>query len=224
MFESLTKETLYEYPSFKVALFSILLAFTLSSVMAYTYYLTNKGQAFSRNFFQAMVLSSVVSCMVIMAVGNNVAAGFGIIGAIAIIRFRVTIENPRNIIFIFGTLSIGIAAGVYGYSIALAGTIVFCLIALLLSISPFGSAVLVREFAVSVTLSNETNPDLDSILQKHCEDFRLIGMNSTKTGSRRRYFVLLKKETSKEAFFETLETTNGLSNTRLERDDNLDKI
>ena len=66
--------------------------------------------------------------------------------------------------------------------------------------------------------------DLDSILQEHCEDFRLIGMNSTKTGSRRRYFVLLKKETSKEAFFETLETTNGLSNTRLERDDNLDKI
>lgn len=224
MFESLTKETLYEYPSFKVALFSILLAFTLSSVMAYTYYVTNKGQAFSRNFFQAMVLSSIVSCMVIMAVGNNVAAGFGIIGAIAIIRFRVTIENPRNIIFIFGTLSIGIAAGVYGYSIALAGTIVFCLIALLLSISPFGSGVLTREFAVSLTISNEINPDIEALLIANCEDYRLSGMNSTKTGSRRRYFVLLKKDISKETFFQLLETTNGLSNIRLERDDNLDKI
>ena len=107
MFDALAEETFYEFPSFKVALFSILLSFVLSSVIALTYQLTSKGSAFSRNFFQAMVLSSVVTCMVIMAVGNNLAAGFGIIGAIAIIRFRMRIDNPRNIIFIFAALSVG---------------------------------------------------------------------------------------------------------------------
>ena len=42
-----------------------------------------RGISFSGNFFQSMVLASTVTSMVIMAVGNNIGAGFGIIGAIA---------------------------------------------------------------------------------------------------------------------------------------------
>lgn len=225
MFESLTKDTLYEYPSFKVALFSILLAFVLSSVIAVTYHLTNRGLAFSRNFFQAMVLSSIVSCMVIMAVGNNIAAGFGIIGAIAIIRFRMTVENPRNIIFIFGSLSVGVASGVYGYSIALSGTIVFCLIAILLFYSQYGGSALAREYSFQVTLSDEVEEDyLTDFLKEFCQYFRLISINSTKTGRRYRYFVMLKKDVDKQYFFQQGRHRNGMSNIRLDRDDNLDRI
>ncbi|MEQ9306658.1 MAG: DUF4956 domain-containing protein [Marinoscillum sp.] len=225
MFESLTKETLYEYPSFKVALFSISLAFILSTAIAFTYYLTNKNAAFSRNFFQAMVLSSVVSCMVIMAVGNNVAAGFGIIGAIAIIRFRVTVENPRNIIFIFSTLSVGVAAGVYGYSIALSGTIVFCLIAWLLHISQFGGKVLARECALLLTLAEGFDQSiLDQILTAQCDQVKLLSLNSAKTGTRHRYFIILKHGIVRSDFFNELNDIEGLSNIRLDRDDNLDKI
>ena len=103
----------YEFPSFKVAVFSLLLAFVLSSVIALTYKFTHRGISYSGNFFQAMILASSATSMVIMAVGNNVAVGFGIIGAIAIIRFRTRINEPRNIIFIFASLGVGIATGVY---------------------------------------------------------------------------------------------------------------
>lgn len=130
----------YDYPSFEVALYSLLLSFVLSTVIAFTYKYTYEGNVFPRHFFQAIVLSSMVTCMVIMAVGNNLAAGFGIIGAVAIIRFRTLVRDPRNIIFIFVSLSIGIANGVYGYAIAVAGTLLFSLIALLLYMSPFGKA------------------------------------------------------------------------------------
>lgn len=225
MFDSLTKETLYEYPSFKVALFSILLAFVLSTVIAVTYHLTNRGMAFSRNFFQAMVLSSVVSCMVIMAVGNNIAAGFGIIGAIAIIRFRMNIQNPRNIIFIFGSLSVGIAAGVYGYSIALSGTLVFCMIAILLYYSQYGGSSLIREFNFHVTVSQELPGDeITNFLKGHCQYFRLTSINSTRTGSRHRYFIMLKKGIKKQEFFHQSNLKEGFSNIRLDKDDNLDRI
>lgn len=225
MFESLTKETLYEYPSFKVALFSILLAFVLSTVMAVTYHLTNRGMAFSRNFFQAMVLSSIVSCMVIMAVGNNIAAGFGIIGAIAIIRFRMNIQNPRNIIFIFGSLSVGIAAGVYGYSIALSGTLVFCMIAILLYYSQYGGSALIREYNFHVTVSKELPEDtVTQFLRENCEHFRLTSINSTQTGSRHRYFILLKKGRDKQDFFNESNGKEGFSNIRLDKDDNLERL
>lgn len=225
MFDSFTKETLYEYPSFKVALFSILLAFVLSGGIAYTYYLTNRKLAPSRNFLQAMVLSSIVSCMVIMAVGNNVAAGFGILGAIAIVRFRVNIENPRNIIFIFATLSVGVATGVYGYSIALAGTVAFCIIVGLLYYSQFGATILVREYTFNATLVKDIDLNsLESDLSQYCENFQLLSMTSNKTGNRFRFVIILKKAMTKEAFFQEMQARDELSNIRLERADNLNKI
>ncbi len=128
-----------EYPSFEVALYSLLLSFVLSAIIGLTYRFTFKGDTFPNHFFQAIVLSSMASSMVIMAVGNNLAAGFGIIGAIAIIRFRTMVRDPRNIIFIFSSLSVGIATGVYGYAIAVAGALLFCLIAIILHFSPFGT-------------------------------------------------------------------------------------
>ncbi len=153
----------YRFPSFEVALYSLLLSFVLSAAIGLTYKLTYKGEFFPLYFFQAIVLSSTVSSMVIMAVGNNLAAGFGIIGAIAIIRFRTLIRNPRNIIFIFASLSVGIATGVYGYSIALAGTSIFCLSAVLLHYSPierFDRTAQVLQF-----VTNQIDEDNGALVQ-----------------------------------------------------------
>ena len=144
----------YDYPSFEIALYSLLLSFFLSTVIAYTYKFTYEGGVFPRHFFQAIVLSSMVTCMVIMAVGNNLAAGFGIIGAVAIIRFRTLVRDPRNIIFIFVSLSIGIANGVYGYAIAVAGTLLFSLTVTLLYFSPFGRSSK-RYYDFTFTVNNQ---------------------------------------------------------------------
>ncbi len=138
MLENLFGADYYAFPSFEVALYSLMLSFVLSTLIGLTYRFTYSEDRFPRHFFHAIVLSSTVSAMVIMAVGDNLAAGFGIIGAIAIIRFRTLIRDPRNIIFIFASLSVGIATGVYGYAIAVAGTLIFCLVAVLLHYSPFG--------------------------------------------------------------------------------------
>ncbi len=56
MFDFLPEGDYYEFPSFEVALFSILLSFVLSSLIGFVYHFTNQGNL-SRNFIQAMVLS-----------------------------------------------------------------------------------------------------------------------------------------------------------------------
>lgn len=225
MFDAVTGEGFYEYPSFEVALFSIVLSFVLSSVMAFTYHLTNKGLAFSRSFFQAMVLSSIVTCMVIMAVGDNLAAGFGVIGAIAIIRFRMRIENPRNIIFIFAALSVGVATGVYGYSIALAGTVAFCLVAYLLYLAPYGGTNLAGEFNLQFTLLASADPMIpEKLLADSCKDFRLIGMANTKKGDRYQYFITLRRDLAEETFYDIMKETEGIVNIELEKSDSLGRI
>lgn len=149
----------YAFPSFEVALYSLLLSFVLSTLIGLTYKFTYEDDRFPKHFFHAIVLSSTVSSMVIMAVGDNLAAGFGIIGAIAIIRFRTLIRDPRNIIFIFASLSVGIATGVYGYAIAVSGTLIFCIVAVLLHFSPFGPSHNAF-FDIIFTVENDAKTDL----------------------------------------------------------------
>lgn len=128
-----------EFPSFSVAILTILLALVLSTVIALTYKFTFQEEHFPNKLFQALVLSSTVAAMVMMVFSDNVAAGFAVLGAVFIIRFRALIRHPRNIIFIFASLSIGIATGEFSYAIAISGTTIFCYIVFLLYYSPFES-------------------------------------------------------------------------------------
>jgi uncharacterized membrane protein YhiD involved in acid resistance len=163
--------------------------------------------------------------MVIMAVGNNVAAGFGIMGAIAIVRFRMRVENPRNIIFIFASLGIGIAAGVYGYSIAVAGTLVFCLVSLVLYVSPYGSKVLDKEFMLEFLLLTEVPETvMIDLLNARCTDCRMISVANRTRGNRHLCFITLNEQTTKEALYAELVQHKGFENVKLERSDNLTKL
>ena len=225
MFDSLLEQSFYEFPSFKVAVFSLLLAFVLSTVIAYTYKFTYKGISYSGNFFQAIVLSSSATSMVIMAVGNNIAVGFGIIGAIAIIRFRTRINDPRNIIFIFASLGVGIATGVYGYSIAIAGTLIFCSVALMLY---FSSASRTELFLYSLTF-NLTKPEVIEevlgFLDQYCDNHFLMTVGDGKMEDERyEYQVTLKKDTDHKEMYRNLATIDGIINIRLNRKSNSERL
>lgn len=138
MFELFPDQPVYEFPTFVNVAYAMIWAFVLACLVAITHRITFKGKQYSNNFFQAMVLGSIVTAMVMMAVGDSLARGLGVFGAMAIIRFRTVITDPRNVLFLFASLSIGLAVGIYGYTIAFVGTIVFCGVALGLHFSPFG--------------------------------------------------------------------------------------
>lgn len=207
----------YDFPSFEVALYSLLLAFVLSTIIALTYKFTFVGDRFPNGFFQAMVLSSMVSAMVIMAVGNNLAAGFGIIGAIAIIRFRTNISEPRNVIFIFAALSVGVATGVYGYAIALAGTLIFSTVAVLLYFSPFGQISKIH-LELSFTIKDEN----DILKIKSLLDIKEISYSITQfrqgaatMGNKYTFQILVKSDVSHELLFHEITQLENFSDIRI---------
>jgi uncharacterized membrane protein YhiD involved in acid resistance len=204
----------YDFPSFEVALFSMLLAFLLSATVAMTYRFTFRGEDFPNHFFQGMVLSSTVSAMIMMAVGNNLAVGFGIIGAVAIIRFRTNIQNPRNIIFMFESLSIGIATGVYGYSIAIAGTAIFCVIAVVLHFSHFG----VKRLKYELNLYYEQDPgNIEALLNPYCDSIHFVRQRRNREGLlRREYLLTLREKAGYVKLFEALLASESFIEVRLD--------
>ena len=226
MLESLLDQSFYEFPSFKVAIFSLLLAFALSTIIAFTYRLTYRGISYSGNFFQAMILASIATSTIIMAVGNNLAVGFGIIGAIAIIRFRTRVNDPKNIIFILASMGVGIATGVYGYAIAVAGTLIFSGVAIMLYFSPHGKSFLYL-YTLTFNITNEETigPVLD-FLNSNCESHHLmsIGEGKLENAERYEYQVSLLKHVDHKEFYRNFIRIDGVSNARLNRRNNIERL
>ena len=140
MFDIQTLQTNSENPTFIAILLSTVLAIVLSALIVITYDLTTRTLDRNHNFLQSLAMISLVATMVMQAVGDSLARGLGMLGALAVIRFRTTLKDPRNMTFMFASLAIGISCGAFGYTIAVVGTLAFCSLAFVLRFSPFGKS------------------------------------------------------------------------------------
>jgi len=215
MFELFSDGPVYEYPQLINVTYSFLWAFVLASLVAITHKLTFTGEYYPRNFFQALVLGAVVTAMVMMAIGDSLARGLGVFGAMAIIRFRTRIDDPRDVLFLFAALSTGLAIGVFGYTISFAGTLLFCAVAFLLHHSPFKSFVHQQRLGVTVN-SKEAMHSIRPLIEKHCRDFRQMSVQSTREGAVRYQFnISLRKNTSADNLAEAISRVEGTQQVRV---------
>lgn len=161
-------------PSFYVMLITALFAFFLSSIIALTYEFTTRSIYKKAHFLQSLALIGVVASMIIQAIGESVAIGLGILGALSIIRFRTLLSDPRNITFMFASLGVGIACGVLGFGIALTGTLVFCAGAVILKYSPLNNPEeLIGEIKLQVPKEDRLRAIIEDKLNPHCKSVAL---------------------------------------------------
>jgi hypothetical protein len=210
MFEIFPDGPVYEYPQLVNITYSFIWAFLLSSIIAITHRLTFTGDYYAKNFFQALVLGSVVTTMVMMAIGDSLARGLGVFGAMAIIRFRTRIDDPRDVLFLFAALSTGLAIGVYGFTISFVGTTLFCAVAAVLHFSQFQSIILHHH--LFFTLSDPDTLKLATdIIHKHCSDFRQISIQMTRENLMRyQYDIAMRKGISKDILLNDLKQIPGI--------------
>jgi len=162
---------------------AMIVSFVLSMAIATVYRWTYQGLSYSRSFVHTQVLASLVTAMLIMAIGNNLARGLGILGTLAIIRFRTPIRDPRDIIFLFACIAVGIASGAAVFSVAVIGTLFFCLVALYLHWSPFAS-LRVYEGLLRFALppGSWSRENIREILGKYCSSAVLVAMREAVQG------------------------------------------
>jgi hypothetical protein len=67
---------------------------------------------------QTQIILAVVGALVMLVVGSSLARAFGIVGVASLIRYRAKIEDPKDAVVMLATLSIGLAAGVELYGLA----------------------------------------------------------------------------------------------------------
>jgi len=166
---------------------SFLVSFVLCSLIAWVYRKTYEGLSYSRTFIQALILGGVISSVMIMAIGNNLARGLGILGTLAIIRFRTHIRDPRDIMFLFACLAVGISCGAAVFAVAIVGALGFCLVAWYLHIAPFTSRRDFEGLLRFVVSGVNEPPDIIGALGQHCSTWQLIAVREAIQGKGREY-------------------------------------
>lgn len=215
MFELFPDQPVYEYPELVNITYSFVWAFLLASIIAITHRLTYTGDSYPKTFFQSLILGAVVTTMVMMAIGDSLARGLGVFGAMAIIRFRTRIDDPRDVLFLFAALSTGLAIGVYGFTISFVGTILFSFVAAMLHFSPFRS--IANPCTLFFTLADSMN--LGSVLEvveQYCNEVKVSSIAVSKENTiRYKYAVSMKKEFTRNQLIDKLKTIEGVKQLRI---------
>jgi uncharacterized membrane protein YhiD involved in acid resistance len=200
-----------------VALACLLLAFVLCMVIAWVYTFTYQGLSYMRGFVQTIAVGGVISALVMLAIGDDIARGLGVVGALTIVRFRNTLKDSRDLLFVFTSLAVGVACGVQTFAIALVGTAVFSMAMIYVSFSSFGSR---RQFdavlRVQLPAGALESRTFNEVLKRHCRSFVLINLRELNGNAQEHvYHVRLLRPDSKSTLLGELGALPGLTGTTL---------
>ena len=87
------------------------LSFVLSLYIILVYRLVYSGVLYSRRFALSLMILSLVTSVVILAISSNVVLSLGMVGALSIVRFRTAVKDFMDTVFMFWAIVNGIICG-----------------------------------------------------------------------------------------------------------------
>ncbi|MEO8481181.1 MAG: DUF4956 domain-containing protein [Acidobacteriota bacterium] len=163
------------------AAINLFVAFGCGLLLSTTYRRTYRGVSYSSTFDRSLITLSVITAIVIMVIGNNLARAFGLVGAMSIVRFRTALKDAQDLVFVFCSLAVGLASGVGLHLFAVMGTLFLTLILFVMAKTNFG-LLGHREFVLQLAVAPPTGQDVATIyspvLDRLCRTYRVLAARS----------------------------------------------
>lgn len=99
--------------------------------VAWVYILTRAKKGFSQSTVQTLIMLPIVVAGLIMLVRTSVALAFGLGGVVGAVSFRNRLDDPKDAIYIFLAIAVGLASGVQVAAAALAMSAFYNIVVLL---------------------------------------------------------------------------------------------
>ena len=106
-------------------------ALLLVAPVTWVYMYTRRIQ-YDPSLVHSIIILPVVVAAVVVIVKNSLALAFSLAGIVAAVRFRTTIKDLKDAVYIFLAIGIGLAAGVQALDVALVVSMAFTLVILTL--------------------------------------------------------------------------------------------
>ncbi|CZR08590.1 DUF4956 domain-containing protein [Trichococcus collinsii] len=196
--------------SIAAASVSLLSALFIGLFIFFIYKKTYAGVMYSKPFNTSLVLLSVLTTFVILAVTSNVVLSLGMVGALSIVRFRTAIKEPLDLVFLFWSISVGIILGAGLYSLAFLGSAFITVILLVLTGKVDSSA----PYILMLQLENE-NAELQATEIIKNRFGKIIVKSKSITDGQPELIYEVKVKNNETSFMNELSAIEGAQNATL---------
>ena len=207
-----------EVYSADIVAFNLILAMALGILIAYVYRNVHKGISYSQSYVYSIVVVTMVVALAMMVIGNDITRAFALLGTFTIIRYRTAVKDPKDTAFIFVALVVGLAVGSSNYSIAIVGTLVISIAAVVLDRTNFGSITKLEQVLYLTADINKVNQDkLSKFMHKAFRSSKLLNANFINDGNKITYTynVDLYKPEDSDRIIKTLSGIQGIDSVEL---------
>ncbi|MGE5313349.1 MAG: DUF4956 domain-containing protein [Acidobacteriota bacterium] len=207
-------------PALPEIIIGLVLCLCCSYLITVVYRYTYRGAGYSNGFITSIIALSLITSLVIMVIGNNLARAFGLVGALSIIRFRTAVKDTIDIVYIFFALAIGMAAGVGYFKLAVVGT-GFISLVLIGAAKQNLSIFRGEQFLLQLQVTGGDVAGVKALMMEYCSSFELINVKSGGNGAAEEfsYYVNLKRKKEYLEFVRDLKAAQGVQAINLFRDE-----
>ena len=181
---------LSNFTPFNVAL--VLIAALISGIIiSLIYKKTYRGVLYSPNFSLTLIMLTLVTAPVVMAIGSNVALSMGMVGALSIVRFRTAVKEPLDTVYMFWAITMGILLGAGQYIISLVVVVTISVILLVLSFVHFRNP---NSYLLVMHYDEYAEGDIEAELRRSVRFSRLRSKTVTRAGAEMTYEVRMDQK------------------------------
>jgi hypothetical protein len=207
------------------AMLALLLAFVLGQLIAWTYVWTHSGLSYSRSYTQSLVMMTLVVALVMFVIGNSIVTAFGLLGALALIRFRNVLKDTRDTVFVFMALVVGMAVGTQRYLLAILGTLALSALVFYLNATSFGSMGRYDGY-LTLRVAAGIGADLSALLGRFCRTIKQVSTRQAgdEEGAEYVYQVGLRDRERSQELIRELRALAGVTHVSLVVRDELSEV
>jgi hypothetical protein len=118
---------------------SLLTALLVALPVVWVYRWTRPRRRYNQTFAQTLLVVPIAITLVVFLVKGSLALAFSLAGIVAAVRFRTTLDEPMDAVYLFLVIGTGLAAGVQLLFVAFIASIVFNAVTLSVWRMNFGS-------------------------------------------------------------------------------------
>jgi uncharacterized membrane protein YhiD involved in acid resistance len=187
-------------------LLALIMAFLLGLFLFFIYKKSYSGVMYSASFGVTLLVMTLITTLLIMAVTSNVVLSLGMVGALSIVRFRTAVKEPMDIAFLFWAIAIGIVLAAGLIPLAVFGSLFIGLVLLVFSSRKEGDSpyILVVHCA-----SSQLEADISALTAAHVKRMRLKSKSVRPQQMELNYEVRLKNGDA--SFVDALSNLTGVS-------------
>ena len=97
----------------------------LAIPVSWAYFITSRVRRIDQSFVQTMLILPLLVTGIAMIVLNSIALAFSLAGIVAAVRFRFSLNQPSDAMYIFVAIGIGLGAGIGAVGIAFVISLTF---------------------------------------------------------------------------------------------------